>query len=266
MEVALPVASSTFGQSFSLTATRKKSHFDGHYGQAKVPYFFGLGPKGLSRRTIASCFPQKGHGDITKALEILGLQKDNCTLENIKSAFRAKVKKYHPDVNNEIEDTSTIMQNVIEAYEMLMQNITEENHIARNDVDPFDEPECAATDIFINEFLCIGKGCPYPCVSMAPHAFAYAEETGCARAISQGIGEDSLVQRAAGQCPRNCIFFVTPSQRTILEELLTSALHLAYYTIPEEAKILQGLTARAMFINNKFRGYHERKTKHSSHD
>eukprot|EP00252_Welwitschia_mirabilis_P011239 TRINITY_DN2529_c0_g1_i1.p1 TRINITY_DN2529_c0_g1~~TRINITY_DN2529_c0_g1_i1.p1 ORF type:complete len:248 (-),score=43.43 TRINITY_DN2529_c0_g1_i1:374-1093(-) len=239
MEVALPVASSTFGQSFSLTATRKKSHFDGHYGQAKVPYFFGLGPKGLSRRTIASCFPQKGHGDITKALEILGLQKDNCTLENIKSAFRAK---------------------------MLMQNITEENHIARNDVDPFDEPECAATDIFINEFLCIGKGCPYPCVSMAPHAFAYAEETGCARAISQGIGEDSLVQRAAGQCPRNCIFFVTPSQRTILEELLTSALHLAYYTIPEEAKILQGLTARAMFINNKFRGYHERKTKHSSHD
>jgi heterodisulfide reductase subunit A-like polyferredoxin len=30
--------------------------------------------------------------------------------------------------------------------------------LCRNNVDPFDEPECEARDIFVNELLCIGTG------------------------------------------------------------------------------------------------------------
>lgn len=35
-----------------------------------------------------------------------------------------------------------------------------------------------------------------------------------------GSSEDDLVQLAVGQCPRKCIYYVTPSQRTILEDIL----------------------------------------------
>jgi len=35
-----------------------------------------------------------------------------------------------------------------------------------------------------------------------------------------GNGEDDLVQLAVGQCPRKCIYYVTPCQRTILEDVL----------------------------------------------
>ena len=30
--------------------------------------------------------------------------------------------------------------------------------LCRNNIDPFDEPECEARDIFVNEVLCIGTG------------------------------------------------------------------------------------------------------------
>uniref|UniRef100_A0A452Z218 Uncharacterized protein n=1 Tax=Aegilops tauschii subsp. strangulata TaxID=200361 RepID=A0A452Z218_AEGTS len=30
--------------------------------------------------------------------------------------------------------------------------------LERNNIDPFDEPECEARDIFVNELLCIGTG------------------------------------------------------------------------------------------------------------
>uniref|UniRef100_A0A452Z215 Uncharacterized protein n=1 Tax=Aegilops tauschii subsp. strangulata TaxID=200361 RepID=A0A452Z215_AEGTS len=59
--------------------------------------------------------------------------------------------------------------------------------LERNNIDPFDEPECEARDIFVNELLCIGTGCPYSCVKRAPHAFAFADDIGTARAISQGV-------------------------------------------------------------------------------
>ena len=33
-------------------------------------------------------------------------------------------------------------------------------------------------------------------------------------------GEDYDVQLAVGQCPRNCIYWVTPMQREVLESLM----------------------------------------------
>ena len=37
--------------------------------------------------------------------------------------------------------------------------------LCRNNVDPFDEPECEARDIFVNELLCIGTGTCCTCIS-----------------------------------------------------------------------------------------------------
>ncbi|PKI51534.1 hypothetical protein CRG98_028094 [Punica granatum] len=114
-----------------------------------------------------------------------------------------------------------MIRRVIQAYQMLSKYSRSEI-IEREYLDPFDEPECEALDLFVNELLCVGKGCPYSCVKAAPHAFTFASSTGTARATSQGKGEDYQVQAAVGQCPRSCIHYVTPSQRIILEELLDS--------------------------------------------
>ncbi|XP_017633323.1 uncharacterized protein LOC108475871 [Gossypium arboreum] len=122
--------------------------------------------------------------------------------------------------------------------------------IERECLDPFDSPESEAFDFFVNEVLCIGKGCPYSCVKRAPHAFSYDPSTGTARATSQGHGEDYRVQLAVGQCPRNCIHFVTPSQRIILEELLDSILNVPF-DISAEADLLYSIV-KAKFENNRY--------------
>ncbi|XP_035815508.1 dnaJ domain containing protein isoform X3 [Zea mays] len=137
--------------------------------------------------------------------QILGLDAAaGYSAAELKAAFRARVKEFHPDVCKDPENADLIMRRVIEAYQMLSGN--QEMMFERNNVDPFDEPECEARDIFVNELLCIGT-----------------DDTGTARAISQGNGEDDLVQLAVGQCPRKCIYYVTPCQRTILEDVLASS-------------------------------------------
>ncbi|XP_047046691.1 uncharacterized protein LOC124651692 [Lolium rigidum] len=123
--------------------------------------------------------------------------------------------------------------------------------LCRNNIDPFDEPECEAYDIFVNELLCIGTGCPYFSVKRAPHAFAYADDIGTARAISQGNGDNYLVQLAVGQCPRNCTYYVTPCQRAILEDVLASMLMMPHNL--SEAEVLYSLTSKATFENNRYR-------------
>ncbi|XP_057998761.1 uncharacterized protein LOC110660056 isoform X3 [Hevea brasiliensis] len=157
----------------------------------------------------------------SSAYTVLGVDP-GCSAAELKAAFRAKVKQFHPDVNRDGDDSDTMIRRVIQAYQMI-SNCSRLEIIERECLDPFDKPECEAFDIFVNEVLCVGKGrCPYSCVQRAPHAFAYACLTGTARAISQGHGEDYQVQLAVGQCPRSCIHYVTPSQRIILEELLDS--------------------------------------------
>ncbi|KAK3441489.1 hypothetical protein EUGRSUZ_B01873 [Eucalyptus grandis] len=65
-------------------------------------------------------------------------------------------------------------------------------------------------------------------------------------------GDDYQVQVAVGQCPRNCIHYVTPSQRIILEELLDSVMDVPYDT-SAEADLLYSLIVKAKFENNRFR-------------
>ncbi|KAL0364798.1 UNVERIFIED_CONTAM: hypothetical protein Sangu_0577400 [Sesamum angustifolium] len=124
-------------------------------------------------------------------------------------------------------------------------------HMCRECMDPFDQPECEAFDVFVNEVLCTGKGCPYSCVNRAPHAFKFSSVTGTARAASQGHAEDYQVQLAVGQCPRGCIHYVTPSQRVILEELLETILNMPYDT-SAEAELLYSLIVKANYENNRY--------------
>ncbi|KAK8712531.1 hypothetical protein V6N13_147768 [Hibiscus sabdariffa] len=186
----------------------------------------------------------------SSAYAVLGVHP-NCSAAELKAAFRAKVKQYHPDVYKDGGGSDIMIRRVIQAYEIL-SNYSRSEIIERECLDPFDQPESEAFDVFINEVLCAGEvGCPYSCVKRAPHAFAFDPSTGTARATSQGHGEDYQVQLAVGQCPRNCIHFVTPSQRIILEELLDSILNVPF-DISAEADLLYSLIVKARFENNRY--------------
>ncbi|KAM4108369.1 hypothetical protein ACB094_03G040200 [Castanea mollissima] len=192
----------------------------------------------------------KGEAPLSSAsaYAMLGVEPD-CSAAELKAAFRAKVKQFHPDVNRDLADSDSMIRRVIEAYEIL-SNYSRSEIIERECIDPFEKPECEAFDVFVNEVLCVGKGCPYSCVKRAPHAFSYAS-TGSARVSSQGHGEDYQVQLAVGQCPRSCIHYVTPSQRIILEELLDSILSMPYNS-SAEAELLYSLIVKAKFENNRY--------------
>ncbi|KAD0994761.1 hypothetical protein E3N88_43446 [Mikania micrantha] len=184
---------------------------------------------------------------VSYAYQVLDVMPD-CTLSDLKTAFRAKVKQFHPDVRRSDENSSDAMiRLVIQAYEVHILFL----QLSSECLDPFDAPECEAFDIFVNEVLCVGKGCPYSCVKTAPHAFTFSSSTGTAHATSQGHGEDYQVQLAVGQCPRSCIHYVTPSQRVILEELLGSILNMPF-DCSAEAELLYSLIVKAKYENNRY--------------
>ncbi|XP_048502587.1 uncharacterized protein LOC104896952 isoform X2 [Beta vulgaris subsp. vulgaris] len=155
------------------------------------------------------------------AYSVLGLEPD-CSAAQLKAAFRAKVKEFHPDVRNNQHNTDLMIRRVIQAYEIL-SNISRSEIIESECLDPFDNPECEAFDIFVNEVLCAGKG----------------------------HDEDYQVQLAVGQCPRSCIHYVTSSQRIILEELLDSIMDTPYDT-SAEADLLYSLIIKAKYENNRY--------------
>ncbi|MCL7021761.1 hypothetical protein MKW94_026657 [Papaver nudicaule] len=211
---------------------------------------------------LQSCHPSftlhckdNGRGEyplsVSSAYEILGVSPD-CSLLELKSAFRSKVKQYHPDVSKDAQNSDAMIRQVISAYEIISKN-PQFSDTDRDDsgVDPFDEPECEALDIFVNETLCIGKGCPFSCVKAMPNAFSFDKWTGTARATIQGQGNDYGIQNAVSGCPRNCIHFVTPSQRIILEELLNSIME-SPVDATAEANILYSLITKAKFENSRY--------------
>ncbi|XP_020101127.1 uncharacterized protein LOC109719043 isoform X2 [Ananas comosus] len=188
-------------------------------------------------------------GPSASPYEILGVDPISCSRAELKAAFRARVKEFHPDVCKDTKNAHLLIRCVIEAYELLYRNMQE---VAAERIcgDPFENPECEASDLFVNEIQCVGKGCPYSCVRKAPHAFSFTADNGKARAISQGHGDDYLVQLAVGRCPRRCIHYVTPSQRAILEDLLGSVLRVPYDLA--EASLLDSLISKAKFENDRY--------------
>lgn len=180
--------------------------------------------------------------------QILGVDP-TCSPSHLKAAFRSRVKQFHPDVCKDIINAEQVIQHVIRAYEILSKQY-KAGDTSGAFLDPFEEPEDEACDLFINEVLCIGKGCPYSCVQRAPYAFVFSAENGTACAATcQGYGDDYLVQLAVGQCPRTCIHYVTPSQRALLEDVLRNVLKNPYDM--GEAALLEHLIMKAAVENKR---------------
>ncbi|ONK63692.1 uncharacterized protein A4U43_C07F17900 [Asparagus officinalis] len=212
------------------------------------------GPSFSTRTSSASSSSAAGDDQGASAAspyEILGVDPTTtpCSPAQLKAAFRARVKEFHPDVCKDNVDAGAIIQRVIQAYEILSKRHDLEDTEGAC-LDPFDEPECEAYDLFINEVLCLGKGCPYSCVKRAPYAFSFTAENGTARATSQGHNDDYQVQLAVGQCPKRCIHYVTPSQRAVLEDLLDSILNDPYNM--GDAALMESLISKAIFENNRY--------------
>lgn len=127
--------------------------------------------------------------------------------------------------------------------------------------DPFSEPEAVAESIFVNELRCLGKSCYSSCVQKAPSVFSFAEAPfGAARASEEPPAPAAAyaASLAVGQCPRECIFYVTPLQRERLSAVLENVRD--GLSSPGDADFaLFQLLAKAQFENGRYRDPKERK-------
>ncbi|KAL0005923.1 hypothetical protein SO802_013484 [Lithocarpus litseifolius] len=58
----------------------------------------------------------------TSAYAMLGVEPD-CSAAELKAAFPAKVKQFHPDVNRDVADSDSMIRRVIEAYEKTVSEV-----------------------------------------------------------------------------------------------------------------------------------------------
>eukprot|EP00897_Mesotaenium_endlicherianum_P007356 jgi/Mesen1/6649/ME000340S05807 len=183
--------------------------------------------------------------------EVLGVS-DDCDAEDIKAAFRLKVKEFHPDVYRGHLDADLIMLRVIRAYELLLDDVQRANYVRIRNADPFEEPEGVAEMVFVNELGCLGRGCAYSCVKKAPATFSFAADTGRARAHSQRADSEHQLHLAVGQCPQTCIHYVTERQLSVLEGIMQSVVD-GTSSVQETGMLLDSLISRANYENGRER-------------
>ena len=148
----------------------------------------------------------------------------------------------HPDVNKRGDATEETLR-LVKAFEILSAEAKEYTDFYLGDPFAqrassllrrracFSRHACAAegpaTAVFVNELRCQGRSCTSCCVDKAPEVFHFADDTGAARAekhFSVSGGKEYVMRVAVGQCPTECIHWVTPRQRDILDaELLRYA-------------------------------------------
>ena len=171
----------------------------------------------------------------------------------IKAAFRDKLKKTHPDVNASA-DAAEATQRLVRAFELLSSEAPAD--LREPSGDPFAEPEGEASDLFVNELRCQGRACTSCCADKAPQVFQFAADTGAARAVADwrrsGV-RDYDMRVAVGQCPTECIHWVTPRQRAVLDAELLSARE-GRASLDEVGERCAELLARARFENGRERG------------
>ncbi|KAH7676982.1 DnaJ domain-containing protein [Dioscorea alata] len=139
-------------------------------GEITIPWSFAplgsRGGRGLSSRTRRLRFNCRASSRMEEdwissptasPYQILGIDPMSCSPSQLKAAFRARVKEYHPDVCKDMRDSDMIIKRVIRAYEVLLKHYQHESP-DRTCLDPFEDPECEAYDLFVNEVLCVGKG------------------------------------------------------------------------------------------------------------
>ena len=170
----------------------------------------------------------------------------------VKAAFRAKLKKTHPDVNASADAAEATLR-LVRAFELLSSETAE---LRAQSGDPFEEPEGEASEVFVNELCCQGRACTSCCVGKAPQVFQFAEDTGAARAVTDwslsGV-KPYAMRVAVGQCPTECIHWVTPRQRAVLDAELRSARE-GRASLDEVGIRCAELLARASFENGRERG------------
>jgi len=218
--------------------------------------------------------------------QVLGVtadpRADPPTIAEVKAAYRARMKVYHPDVYDGDGDGEEMARRIVAAYRAVAEGgiasatttvwdgISEIFPWARDDADPFDQPEGPADAVFVNEFTCRGKGaCPAYCccVGRSPESFAWAKDTNAARfdgptwtdlarRQTQSDADDAETAAAAaynlnlavGQCPVMAIHWVTPKQRRRLDGIVADAAE--GLTDPREgADAVYALLAKAAFEN-----------------
>lgn len=193
------------------------------------------------------------------------------TLADVKAAYRARMKRYHPDVYEGDGDAEAMSRRVLAAYAAVLgDEATDARWLRRpsdvppwssDDADPFDSPEGPADVAFVDPFLCRGRACPpyCCCVERHPAGFEWTRE-GVARLTRDAASWGELVrddaERAAydmhlavGQCPTEAIAWVTPRQREALEALVDEAT--ATGDAEGAARRLRELLAKAAFENGR---------------
>lgn len=114
--------------------------------------------------------------------QVLGIDEDDVavvTLAEVKAAFRARMKVYHPDVYRGDGDGEAMARRIVAAYRAVMEvegssgdaatmaewdGVNDVFPWARPGADPFEDPEGPADDVFVNAFECRGRGrCPSYC-------------------------------------------------------------------------------------------------------
>ncbi|CAI7851333.1 unnamed protein product [Closterium sp. NIES-53] len=176
-------------------------------------------PRRVARQT--QCRANRG-GDIpdtdwmtrTDPWELLGVAEGS-SVDEIKAAFRAKIKNVHPDVYRGELDAEAITTRLVLAYEVSYPH----PHTFPPSLSPSHPPLVLAYEV--------SRSPP----SHSPLVLAY-EDTARARAMSpdafQGwtVGGETkdraryCVNLAVGQCPELCIHYVTSAQHAELTEKL----------------------------------------------
>jgi hypothetical protein len=181
--------------------------------------------------------------------EVLGVAPD-ASPEAVRRAYRTALKRTHPDVNS-AAGAAAATQALVDAARCMLEK-------PRTKASPFLEPQGEATVLFVNELACLGRACFSSCVTKAPAAFAWAADTGAARAVPSApppatLRAVSQLQAAVGQCPQSCIHELTSGQAAVLSQILQSAVddRSACESVGVE---LAGLLARAEYENGRTAG------------
>lgn len=207
------------------------------------------------------------------------------TVADVKAAYRARMKRYHPDVYNGDGDAEAMSRRVLAAYAAVLGDEATESRSSRrpsdafvssssssdvppwssDDADPFESPEGPADVAFVDPFLCRGRACPpyCCCVERHPAGFEWTRD-GVARFTRDAASWGELVREdaeraaydmhlAVGQCPTEAIAWVTPRQCEALEALVDEATATGAVAGDAEGAAwrLRELLAKAAFENGR---------------
>lgn len=198
--------------------------------------------------------------------QVLGVANaDDCTVAEVKAAYRARMKQYHPDVYRGEGDGAALARRIVAAYSAVVEDnnaardavvdawdgVSEVFPWAREDADPFQHPEGPADAVFVNAFDCRGRGaCPSYCccVQRCAGSFSWVEDTNAARfdgptwteltrrqesqdaeTAKASEADAYVLNLAVGQCPTMAIHWVTPRQRRRLDGIVAAVAEVRNY-------------------------------------